>query len=247
MRRLSLVLVTLPLAAGCGAARYSTSPEYMSSGFYKDQAAMSAGSLFASDQAVMSNEAIDKVLTSKLTLPAQGRVAVLRFGPHSRWLWWSEELTKLGQETVSKFLGKLQACSRIADASLLPSLLTPGKQTVPYLREAAARYQADLLLVYRSASYTYEKQRFLAPDEAKANCFVEAVLLDVRTGVVPFTSVVTRTYTAKKSREDFNFTETVRKAELKALGQALDEVADDLVEFLEAVPGAEAAGDIIHP
>ena len=30
---------------------------------------------------------------------------------------------------------------------MLPSLMMPGRQTIPHLRAAAARYQADLLLV----------------------------------------------------------------------------------------------------
>ena len=130
----------------------------------------------------------------------------------------------------------MQTAERIVDASVLPALLVPERRTIPHLREAAARYQADLLLLYRSSSILYGKEKLLAADQAKATCRLEAVLLDVRTGIVPFTSMVVETCTAKQVRDDLTFDETMRKAELEALGEALNAVADDLVAFLSSMP-----------
>jgi hypothetical protein len=61
---------------------------------------------------------------------------------------------------------------------------------------------------------------------------LEAVLLDTRTGIVPFTIVVTRTFIAEEQKSDMSFYETIRKAELTALGSALSEVGDEVVKFL---------------
>ena len=125
--------------------------------------------------------------------------------------------------------------SRLVDVALLPALIAPEKVTIPYLREAAARYQADLLLVYRADGRAYERPKFLGPDEVKAKRVVEAILLDVRTGIVPFSSVSAQEYLTKKGKDDYGFAETVAKAEMKATVMGLDEVADTLVKFLETV------------
>lgn len=70
--------------------------------------------------------------------------------------------------------------------------MTPSKVSVPLLREAAVRMQADLLLAYRVGSDTYSQYRTVARDKVKAYSTCELVLLDVRTGLVPFTRVVSR-------------------------------------------------------
>ena len=57
-------------------------------------------------------------------------------------------------------------------------------------------------------------------------------MLDTPTGIVPFTILVSRTFTAVKEESDINFYETIRKAELRALGSALSEVGDEVVKFL---------------
>jgi len=233
MRRTAICIVGL-VVAGCG--NVSTRPDYMVSKKYQAREALSA-SLFPADQAALSNEAIEKILSAKIVLPAKARLAVVRIVPGGHRWWWLDEPDSVDRDIAEGFLAKLRACDRLADVSFLPSLMLPKKQTIPYLREAAARYQADLLLIYRSASRTYRKSRFLAADETRAYCTVEAVLLDVRTGVVPFTSVATQEYTTKASPEDVGFADTMRRAERKAFGQAMDRIAADLVRFLETVPG----------
>ena len=129
---------------------------------------------------------------------------------------------------------QLQACPRLLEVSRLPSLLIPGKKSVPYLREAAARYQADLLLVYLPTTSQYTKYKSFHRDETKASCVVEALLLDVRTGIVPFSTVAVEEYAAAESPDDFSFDETRHKAEEEAVGRALVKVAEELAAFLEA-------------
>jgi hypothetical protein len=233
MKKYRFVVAVLLSAAGCAAE--STKVDYLASEAYQDRAQMTH-SLFPQDQAVLSNDAIEQILGAKVVLPGHARIAVLRMGQRYYLDWWSDEFAEAEQALVSDFLTKLRGCRRIADASLLPSMLVPGKQTIPNLREAAARFQADLLLVYRTESQTFQKERLLASDEVRASCIVEAVLLETRSGIVPFASVAVQQYTAKKSREELELAETVRKARLKAIGLAMDRIATDLVSFLEAVP-----------
>ena len=220
---------------GCATPRVSSTADYMLSARYQERKEIQ-GSLFPSDLALLSNEDIQRILTGRIALPSEGRMAILRFGGRGFWSTWSEEFGRIDEQTIRNFVEKLRACPRLKDVSILPSLLTPEKQGVAHLREAAARFQADLLLVYRTSSESYRKYRLLGKEETRAYCTVEAVLLDVRTGIVPFTSLAVEQYTAKESAEDLSFSETVRKAELEAIGRALLTIADDLVAFLNAVP-----------
>lgn len=199
--------------------------------YYEGLGEQADASLFAGDAAVLSDEAIRTILDYDYAPPALSRVALLPFG-REVWSRWSEELALASEEMKSGVIDRLRASPRIYDASYLPSILIPESRTVPHLREAAARYQADLLLVYRSFCQSFEQYRFFAADKSRAYCGVEAVLLDTRTGLVPFTTVASRTYDVVESKADTNFRETILRAQLQATSLALSEVSSELVGFL---------------
>jgi hypothetical protein len=184
----------------------------------------------------MSDEAIERILYASVAIPEDARLVVLNYGNHRRHDWWSEEISNLDQEAVNSFLEAVRQSDRIVYASVLPSMVAPARQSVPYMRKAAARCQADLIFLYRTISKTYRRQRVLADDQTKAYCVVEAVMIDTRTGIVPFATAVVKTYTAVEGKDDFNSIETRHKAELKAAGEALSEIGQQLVEFLASVP-----------
>jgi hypothetical protein len=235
-----VALILTPLAlvglAGCEAPNRVQA----FAGFAPDAADKNAlrESLFPGDQAVMSNDALRQVLDSRIVMPKQARVAVVRVGKQ-RWGCWSEDLVRLDESNVQRFLDTLRACPRIASAAVVPSILTPPRITVPLLREAAARTQSDAVLLYQATSYSYGRTRAFAPDETRAYCVVEAFLLDTRTGVIPFTSVKTETYCATKSRADMDFAETIQKCEMAAADKALQRIADEFVKFMAGLPVAE--------
>jgi len=62
------------------------------------------------------------------------------------------------------------------------------------------------------------------------------VLLDVRTGLVPFTRVVSRERLELKQSADLDLSETMRRAEQASAAEALKVAADDLVGFVKLVP-----------
>ena len=108
----------------------------------------------------------------------------------------------------------------------------PEKRTVPYLREAAARVQADLLLVYTARIQSFRRDRFLKSDEVHAQSVAESVLLDVRTGIVLHTAHATDNIAMKKAQTDLNFSETVGRAESEARGKAVLSLANALNAYL---------------
>ena len=193
-------------------------------------------SLFGDTAHGLSEEAIQKVLSYKLALPSQNRVAILNLTQNNYWRYYSSDFVHLDEETVEGLVTNLKESNRVYDASFLPSLLVPEKKTLPFLRAAAAQYQADLLLTYRSNCQSFEKYKFIDPNVTKAYCSVEAVAIDTRSGIVPFTAVSTNEFTAEKKEQDINFQETRKKAELKAINAGLSEVSSELRKFIEGMP-----------
>lgn len=192
-------------------------------------------SLFPADEAVLSDETIERALNARIAFPDEARVVIVQLGKPTHW-YWSEELATLSADAVHALTDTLASSPRIGSANQLPALLTPRRPTVPHLRAAAARSQGDLMLLYRVETRSFEKQRFLAAAETKAYCHVEALLLDVRTGLIPFSTVVTETFTAKEDADDVSFAETIRKAELQAIAGALRQIGREVCEFV-AKPG----------
>lgn len=113
----------------------------------------------------------------------------------------------------------------------MPTLLIPDKRTVPYLREAAARFQADVLLIYTTRVRSFQRDRLIGSDEVRAEAVVESVLLDVRTGIVIHTARASEGISAKKVPGDLNFSQMVSKAQTEATGRALLKLAAAVGEF----------------
>jgi hypothetical protein len=193
-------------------------------------------SLFKEDQAVVSNQEMAEILSARLELPKNAKLAVVRFGQMPYWWGWSEDFVRVNRQIDDDFLGRLKTAQRVREVAYLPSLVTPRNMTLPYLRQAAARFQADLLLVYRTSSQNYQRNRLFSPDETKAYCTVEAVLLDTRTGLIPFSTVVTENFSARKNKNEYDFAETIAKASQQAIGKAWLHVADDVKQYLGTLP-----------
>jgi nucleotide-binding universal stress UspA family protein len=185
-------------------------------------------SLFKGDQAVLSNQDIDRILTARITLEDRHRLVVLRLNARNIWV---QEIAELETRNSEQFLKALAKASQLTQVRFMPTLLIPERRTVPYLREAAARFQADLLLVYGTGVRTFQRDRLVGVDEVHADAVVASVLLDVRTGIVIHAAQATESISAKKTLGDLNFSQTVVKAQTEATGKALLKLADAVVEF----------------
>ena len=186
-------------------------------------------SLFKGDQAVLSDQDITRILGTQLKLIDRHRLAILGLSSYSAW---SEDLADTETKNFDNLLRTLKSSPQLTEVRLLPSLLVPEKRTVPYLREASARIQADLLFVYSVRIQSFRRDRFLKPDEVRAQCIAESVLLDVRTGIVIHTARATENIAMKKTPADLNFSETVARAESDARGKALLTLANSVVTHL---------------
>ncbi len=199
--------------------------------FAQPQGAQSIVSLFSGDAEVLSDQAIAEILEYEYQPPPLSRIAVMPFGQET-WSRWSSDFLLLSEQLKQNLIVRLRESPRVYDASILPTILIPQLRTVPHLREAAARYQADLLLVYRNTCYGFERYRFFGTDRSEGSCAVDAVLLDVRTGLVPLTTVAYENFSAEQNTEDINFNETILMSQLEATGAALSTLGDAIVDFL---------------
>ncbi len=203
-----------------------------------------AHSLLKADRVVLDEKAIKTILSSRVVLPKQGHLGIIKFpGSEGAALefygydyWRSENYIKTQQEYMETLSEKMQKSGRIAAVTLIPSLLAPRDATIPILREAAVRLQADLLLAYRITSDVYHQYKNSEVDEVKAFSTCEAVLLDIRTGLIPYTTLVTKESMQVRKHTDSNISETRSRAEKEAIKASLSVVANELTEFLKSVP-----------
>lgn len=186
-------------------------------------------SLFKGDQAVLSNQEIERILGGHVTVADRHRLAVLGLSSSS---YWSQSIADADEKNSERFLQALKSSPQLTQVRFVPSLLIPEKRTIPYLREAAARFQADLLLIYTTRIQTFRQDRLLGTDEVRARCVGESVLLDVRTGIVAHTANATESISIKRTSADLNFSETVAKAQADAVGKALVSLATSLTAYL---------------
>jgi len=186
-------------------------------------------SLFKGDQAVLSDQDIARILGTQLRLTDRHRLAILSLSSINLW---SEDLADTEAKNFDNLLRLLKSSPQLTEVRFLPSLLVPEKRTVPYLREAAARIQADLLFVYTARIQSYRRDRFLKPAEVRPQCVAESVVLDVRTGIVVHTARATENIAMKKAPADLNFSETIARAQSEARGKAVLSLANALIMHL---------------
>jgi hypothetical protein len=150
--------------------------------------------------------------------------------------WRSEEYLKTQQTYIDTLAGELSKSDRVIEVASIPGVLAPKEPSLPLIRETAVRLQADVIMVLKLTTDVYEKYRFLQSDQAKAYSTCEGFLFDVRTGLIPFSRIITKEYLATQDKSDANFTETMVRAQKEAALLALRDLGQDTVAFLAAMP-----------
>ena len=179
---------------------------------------------------------VERLLGAAVEVRADGRFAVLQVpsataSPYSYWRVGTEADLRAREATVETLRRRLRD-GGAAEVEALPALLVPAEASVPALREIAVRLQADALLVFRTSGDLYERYRFLRSNEYKAYATCEALLLDVRTGAIPFTTVVTTEVLTRRRDEDFTEADAARRAVEEATLQAVDRMGAQVMTFL---------------
>ncbi len=193
-------------------------------------------SLFDYKERTLSEEDIRRILDGNIVLRDTVRLAVFNFGGslarYGSWRWYDEESLKSQQQLLDTLSYSLSQSRRVQKVIFLPSMVTGIKPNINQLRESAVRVQADMLLIFSLNSDIFQKYRAFKKDEAKAFATCEVVLMDIRTGVIPHTQVVTKSTQTTKNEGDYTDEEMQNRVLRAASLQALLEAGEGTAEFL---------------
>ena len=191
----------------------------------------------------LPDSTLARLLGLRLTLPRRVAVAVLYFPSAQRGArgWWMHrEAPELSAAMSESTLAALRRIPRVERAIPLPQLVVGDSPSPPGLRTAAARFQADVLLVYRPRCSVWERAPFIGRREFRCHCTVEAVVLDTRTGLIPFSIVLASADTTHREGPDVNVEATVLRSQTTATMAALRGVIDSARVFFGSVPERES-------
>lgn len=193
-------------------------------------------SLFEYKDRSISEADIQRILDGKIEPPDTVRVAVYKFFDNiaRRYSYLGEDETRfrLEQQMYDTLIGEIQRSARVQKVIVMPIMVTGYSPNINQLREAAVRLQTDMLLIYSIKSDLYYQYRALKKDDAKAYATCEAVLMDIRTGVIPHSSVTTREAYGKKSPTDLNMDEWRHRIQNTAITAAMLETGKSAARYL---------------
>jgi hypothetical protein len=233
----SAIIILASCTAPRQTAMYSVQPNNLSDAYlpsrfqYADT--VITESLFVDKQATISEENIQKILSSKMALPEKLRIAIVKLETPSRYYNWSdEEYIKLQQLYIDKFTTQLKTHPKVEKVSVMPGLLAGRNPSVSQIREVAVRMQADMTLIFTTASDVYSKYRLFNKPNVKAFATTQLILMDTRTGLVPFTEIITRDFLSEKTSADADIAETRNRALREAVQLTINELNDKLLVYL---------------
>lgn len=230
-------LLTTLVLISCSSPKYIDSPSRQEDKFTDNEEPVTQ-SLFSDKNSTISEENIQKILDGNFKLPQQLRVAVLRVEnslPNRRYYWnnWNDEqYLKTQQSYLDLFTDKLKLSKRVTSVSTIPDLLLTKPQTFTNIREAAVRLQADIVIVYSINTDIYSKYKLFTKPNIKTFATTQIILLDVRTGLVPFSTIITKDQLSKKLDNELDNSEATNRIQKEAVLMTIEEIGKQLTDFL---------------
>lgn len=193
-------------------------------------------SLFNDKDRTLSESDIQKLLEGRLKLPDTLRLAVFKTGMNNHfynkfYFQADENSVKAQQSYIDTLVAGLKYNTRVESVHPIPSLMLSANPTITQLRETSVRLLSDLLIVYSTTSDIYYKFKAFKKNETKAFATTEVFLMDIRTGLVPFSTVVTKDYYTKVIKDESQ-DETRKRAEREAVILTLVEIGKQIDTFL---------------
>ena len=192
-------------------------------------------SLFSDKTSTISEENIQKVLEGNIELPQQLRIALVKVDGNNegKYYWNDESYLKNQQSYIDLFTSTLQQSSRVKKVTLIPDLLVSKQLTYTNLREAAVRMQADVVVLFSVTSDVYTKYKAFAKDDIKAFATTQLIVLDVRTGLVPFSTISTKDILSQKKKEETDVYEARNRIKNEAVLLTISEIGQKVTAYLK--------------
>lgn len=231
-------ILTLPVlffVVSCGTYR-QTSAVPDSYGGNNNADTMITQSLFNDKNASISEENIQKLLDGNYKLPQQLRVAVVRLDKENsgrRYYYNDEDFLKTQQSYLDSFTSKLRQSPRVQKVSVVPEIVVSKSPSFTQLREAAVRLQSDIVVVYSISSDIYSRYKIFSNPDLKAFATTQLIVLDVRTGMVPFSTIVTKDQMSKKTKSELDNAQATARVQHEAVLMTIDESSTQMLNFLK--------------
>ena len=235
MKQTFSLIVVIFLAISCRTPMPTTNAP---TGNYAGSDTLITQSLFNDKNSAVSEENIQKILDGTYHLPAQLRVAIIRLEGNAQqknyyWNYRSDEqYLKTQQSYLDLFVEKFKQSPRVTNVSIVPELLISKSPSFTNIREAAVRMQADVVVVYSVSSDLYAKYKFFSKTDIKAFATTQLIVLDVRTGLIPFSTIVTRDALSQKTKEELDNTEAASRIQHEAVLMTINEIGGKISGFL---------------
>ena len=185
----------------------------------------------------VADSTIEQLLNYHVQLPDRVAIGVLHLPGARARRWWEStagaELTQVLADTIAAAFAQT---ARVSRAVPLPGVLVAERPTVAALREGAARVQVHVLAVYRPSCRLFQRTPVVGVTQYRSECTIEATVLDTRSGVLPFTTIVTRDAITTRVREDFDVSGTERRVQRQALITGGVEMAARIGAYVSAAP-----------
>jgi hypothetical protein len=193
-----------------------------------------ARSLFIDKTSTISEENIQRVLDGTYQLPQQLRIALIKIdgSNEGKYYWNDESYLKNQQSYIDHFTNTLRQSARVKKITLIPDLLVNKPVSFTYLREAAIRMQADVVVLFTVTSDVYTKYKTFARDDIKAFATTQLVILDVRTGLIPFSAISTKDVLSQKKKEETDAYEARSRIKSEAVLLTIGDIGEKVTAFL---------------
>ena len=239
MKQIILFVLTVLLLSSCSTTSYvSDDNEILARGYgVVTNEPTITQSLFADNNSTISEENIQKILEGTFRLPDNLRVAVVKLeskqiGRMYGW-WTNEEYLKTQQSYLDLLTEKLKSSPRVEIISVIPDILISNNPTFVAIRESAVRTQADIVAIYSINSEIYTRSKAFARADIKAFATTQFILLDVKTGLIPFSVTITKDYQSRRNETELDDSEARNRIKNEAVLLTLNEIGMQLIDFLD--------------
>jgi hypothetical protein len=194
-------------------------------------------SLFDDKSSTITEENIQKILDGNYSLPQNLRVAIVKLESTQNlrnYYWNDEDYLKSQQEYLDLFTSQFEQSERVEKVSKIPDILISNNPTFTSIREAAVRTQSDIVVVYSINSDLYSKYKLFSKSDIKAFATTQLIILDVRTGLIPFTTIVTKEYQSSRQEDELNDNEAANRIKKEAVLLTIEEIGKRINKFLNS-------------
>jgi hypothetical protein len=193
-------------------------------------------SLFDDQSSTISEENIRKILEGTYSLPENLRISLVKLESRQNqrsYYWNNETYLKSQQEYLDRFTESFKRSERVQQVSQIPDLLISSTPTFTSIREIAVRTQSDLVAIYSIHSDLYSNYKVFGKADIKAFATTQLIVMDVRTGLIPFSSIVTKEFQSKRMDGELNDQEASERIKNEAVLLTIQEIGEKINQFLK--------------